>query len=65
MPVYRSRAKRCPFVIPEKVSSLADATLHLEGPQNNMLLSGDVLITRFSVSPDLDTRGPRHEQYVA
>ena len=39
---------------PEGVSSLADATLHLEGPQNNMLLSGDVLITRFSVSPDLD-----------
>ncbi len=39
---------------PDGVSSLADATLHLRGPQNNLLLSGDVLITRFSVSPDLD-----------
>jgi translocation and assembly module TamB len=39
---------------PQGVSSLADATLHLQGPQNNLLLSGDVLITRFSVSPDLD-----------
>ncbi len=39
---------------PQGVSSLADATLHLQGPQNNLLLSGDVLITRFSVSSDLD-----------
>ena len=39
---------------PEGVSSLADATLRLAGPQNNLLLSGDVLVTRFSVSPDLD-----------
>jgi len=39
---------------PEGVSSLADTTLHLQGSQNNLLLSGDVLITRFSVSPDLD-----------
>ena len=39
---------------PEGVSSLADATLHLQGPQNNLLLCGDVLITRFSASPDLD-----------
>jgi translocation and assembly module TamB len=39
---------------PEGVSSLADATFHLQGPQNNLFLSGDVLITRFSVSPDLD-----------
>jgi translocation and assembly module TamB len=39
---------------PEGVSSLADATFHLQGAQNNLLLSGDVLITRFSVSPDLD-----------
>jgi translocation and assembly module TamB len=29
---------------PQGVSSLADATLHLQGPQNNLLLSGDVLI---------------------
>ncbi len=39
---------------PAGVSSLADATLHLQGPQNNLLLSGDALITRFSISPDLD-----------
>jgi translocation and assembly module TamB len=39
---------------PEGVSSLADTTLRLQGSQNNLLLSGSVLITRFSVSPDLD-----------
>ena len=39
---------------PQGVSSLADATLHLEGTQNNLQLSGNVLITRFTVSPDLD-----------
>ncbi len=39
---------------PQGVSSLADTTLHLQGSQNNLFLSGDVLITRFSVSPDLD-----------
>jgi translocation and assembly module TamB len=39
---------------PQGVSSLADATFHLQGPQNNLLLSGDVLITRFTVSPELD-----------
>jgi len=39
---------------PPGVSSLADATLHLQGSQSNLLLSGDVLVTRFSVSPDLD-----------
>jgi translocation and assembly module TamB len=39
---------------PQGVSSLADATLRLEGAQTNLLLSGNVLITRFSASPDLD-----------
>jgi translocation and assembly module TamB len=39
---------------PEGVSSLADAKLQLQGSQNNLQLSGDVLITRFSVNPDLD-----------
>ena len=39
---------------PEGVSSLADATFHLQGQQDNLFLSGNVLITRFSVSPDLD-----------
>jgi translocation and assembly module TamB len=39
---------------PDGVSSLADATLQLQGTQNNLLLSGGVMITRFSVSQDLD-----------
>jgi translocation and assembly module TamB len=39
---------------PQGVSSLADASMHLQGPQNNLLLSGDVLITRFTVSPGFD-----------
>jgi len=39
---------------PQGVSSLADATLRLQGTQNNLLLSGGILITRFSVSSDLD-----------
>jgi translocation and assembly module TamB len=39
---------------PQGVSSLADAMLRLQGSQNNLQLSGDVMITRFSVSPDLD-----------
>jgi translocation and assembly module TamB len=39
---------------PQGVSSLADGSLRLQGPQNNLQLAGDVLITRFNVSPDLD-----------
>jgi translocation and assembly module TamB len=39
---------------PQGVSSLADIGLHLQGSQKNLLLGGDVLITRFSVSTDLD-----------
>jgi translocation and assembly module TamB len=39
---------------PEGVSSMADADLQLTGNQSNLLLSGNVLITRFSISPDLD-----------
>ncbi|HZP03688.1 MAG TPA: translocation/assembly module TamB domain-containing protein [Terracidiphilus sp.] len=39
---------------PQGVSSLADASLHLEGSQSNLLLSGNVLITRFTASQDLD-----------
>ena len=39
---------------PEGISSLADATLRLQGPRNNLLFSGNVLITRFSMSPNLD-----------
>jgi translocation and assembly module TamB len=39
---------------PQGVSSLADATLRLEGSQSNLLLSGNVLITRFAATADLD-----------
>ncbi len=39
---------------PQGVSSAADINVQLQGPQNNLLLSGGVLITRFTVSPDLD-----------
>jgi translocation and assembly module TamB len=39
---------------PEGVSSLADAQLHLQGTPASLQLSGGIVITRFSVSPDLD-----------
>ncbi|MDR3791876.1 MAG: translocation/assembly module TamB domain-containing protein [Terracidiphilus sp.] len=39
---------------PQGLSSLADAQLRLEGSHNNLLLSGDVMITRFTVSPEMD-----------
>ena len=39
---------------PQGVSSLADASLRLQGPQKNLQLAGDVLITRFNVSSDFD-----------
>ena len=39
---------------PQGVSSLADATFKLQGTQNSLLLSGNVLITRFTVSQDMD-----------
>lgn len=39
---------------PEGVSSLADTSLHLQGTPASLFLSGNVLLTRFSVSPDLD-----------
>ena len=39
---------------PQGISSLADADLHLQGTQSSLELSGNILITRFSVSPDLD-----------
>ncbi len=39
---------------PQGVSSLADANLRLQGTQTNLLLSGNVTITRFATSPDLD-----------
>jgi translocation and assembly module TamB len=39
---------------PQGISSLADATLRLQGPQNNLLLSGNVVVTRFAINSDLD-----------
>jgi translocation and assembly module TamB len=39
---------------PQGVSSLADASLRLQGPQNNLLLSGNVVVTRFAINSDLD-----------
>ncbi len=39
---------------PQGVSSAADINLQLQGPQGNLLLSGNVLITRFTVSPEMD-----------
>ena len=39
---------------PQGISSLADAHLHLQGPQSNLLLSGDVLVTRFAINDELD-----------
>ena len=39
---------------PQGISSLANATLRLQGPQTNLLLSGDVLVTRFAINSDLD-----------
>jgi translocation and assembly module TamB len=42
---------------PAGVSSMADATLRLQGTQKNLLLSGSVLITRFAINPNLDISG--------
>ncbi|WP_263357345.1 translocation/assembly module TamB domain-containing protein [Acidicapsa ligni] len=39
---------------PQGVSSLADAKLRLQGPQSNLLLSGNVEVTRFAISSDMD-----------
>lgn len=39
---------------PQGVSSLADASLRLDGSQSSMLLSGNVTITRFTAGADLD-----------
>ena len=39
---------------PQGVSSEADTTLQLTGTQSSLLLSGNVLVTRFTVSPDFD-----------
>jgi translocation and assembly module TamB len=42
---------------PQGVSSMADATLRLQGSEKNMVLSGNIVLTRFSVNPDLDISG--------
>jgi translocation and assembly module TamB len=39
---------------PQGVSSMADAKLRVQGTETNLLLSGNVVLTRFSISPNLD-----------
>jgi len=39
---------------PQGVSSMADAKLRLQGTETSLLLSGNVLVTRFAISPNLD-----------
>ena len=39
---------------PQGVSSMADAKLRLQGTETNLLLSGNILVTRFAISPNLD-----------
>jgi translocation and assembly module TamB len=39
---------------PPGVSSLADSSLRVQGTPSNLAVTGDITITRFSVSPDLD-----------
>jgi translocation and assembly module TamB len=39
---------------PQGITSTADADLRFQGTQASMLLSGDVTITAFAVSPDVD-----------
>ena len=39
---------------PQGVSALGDTSLRLQGTPTNLLLSGNVLITRFSINPDID-----------
>jgi translocation and assembly module TamB len=36
------------------LSATADTTMHLQGSQNSMLLTGSILITRFIIGPNLD-----------
>jgi translocation and assembly module TamB len=39
---------------PPGISSMADAQMRLQGTTSSLLLSGNVLLTRFSISPNLD-----------
>jgi len=39
---------------PQGISSLADASLKLQGPQTNLQLTGNVQVTRFAINSDLD-----------
>jgi translocation and assembly module TamB len=39
---------------PQGVSSMADASLRLQGTENSMLLSGNITVTRFVIGSDLD-----------
>ncbi|HVJ07776.1 MAG TPA: translocation/assembly module TamB domain-containing protein [Acidisarcina sp.] len=42
---------------PTGVSSMGDANLRLQGSQKDLLLSGNILITRFAINPNLDISG--------
>ena len=42
---------------PQGISSQTDEQLRLQGSKNNLLLSGEVLITRFMISQDMDFAG--------
>lgn len=39
---------------PQGISSVVDTNLRLQGSRNNQILSGNVLITRFALNPNLD-----------
>ncbi len=39
---------------PQGISSMVDTQLRLQGSQNNLLLSGNVVLTRFALNPNLD-----------
>ena len=39
---------------PQGISSMADAKLRLQGSPTNMTLSGNVVLTRFAINPNLD-----------
>lgn len=49
-----AKGKNIRIRYPQGVSSMADASLRLQGTKSNLMLSGTVLITRFAMNQDLD-----------
>jgi translocation and assembly module TamB len=49
-----AEAKDVRIRYPEGVTSTASASLRFQGSQSNMLLSGNVTLTGFAISPDVD-----------